>query len=37
MRKIISAVKRVGSRDYLLYIIVITPEDGRHERPKHVV
>jgi hypothetical protein len=27
----------VGSSDYLLYIIVITPEDGRHEGPKHVV
>jgi hypothetical protein len=27
----------VGSSDYLLYIIVITLEDGHHEGPKHVV
>jgi hypothetical protein len=27
----------VGSSDCLLYIIVITPEDGHHEGPTHVV
>jgi hypothetical protein len=27
----------IKSSDCLLYIIVITPEDGHHEGPKHVV
>jgi hypothetical protein len=27
----------IESSDCLLYIIVITPEDGHHEEPKHVV